>query len=47
MALKDVTTPLQMVSLVCLIGGIVLILVSIIYPRLKQTKTKQTAPAAS
>ena len=47
MALKDVTAPLQMVSLVCLIGGIVLILVSIVYPRLKKTKTKQTTPAVS
>jgi hypothetical protein len=47
MALKDVTTPLQMVSLVCLIGGIVLILISFIYPRLKKTKTKQTTPAVS
>ena len=37
--LNDVLSPLRLVSLVCLIGGILLIATSLIYPRLKQAKT--------
>ena len=36
--LNDVLSPLRLVSLVCLIGGFVLIVVSMIYPRLKPAK---------
>ena len=37
--LNDVTSPLQIVSLICLIGGILLIAASFVYPRLKPAKT--------
>jgi hypothetical protein len=40
MILRDFTSPLQTISLVCLIGGIVLLVVSIIYPRLKPAKAE-------
>jgi hypothetical protein len=36
--LNDALSPLRIVSLVCLIGGILLIATSLIYPRLKQPK---------
>ena len=36
--LNDFLTPLRIVSLVCLIGGILLIATSLIYPRLKKPK---------
>ncbi|MGP8079607.1 MAG: hypothetical protein ACLPVI_03755 [Dehalococcoidales bacterium] len=39
--LNDVTSPLQIISLVCLIGGIVLLVASFVYPRLKKEKTTQ------
>ena len=38
--LNDVLSPLRFVSLVCLIGGILLITTSLIYPRLKPAKTE-------
>jgi hypothetical protein len=38
--LNDVLSPLRLVSLVCLIGGFVLIVVSLIYTRLKPAKTE-------
>jgi hypothetical protein len=41
MILRDFTSPLQTISLVCLIGGIVLLVVSIIYPRLKPAKAAE------
>jgi len=41
MALKDFTSPLQTISLVCLIAGIVLLAVSIIYPKLKPAKAAE------
>jgi hypothetical protein len=37
--LKDITSPLQTVSLICLVGGILLIVASFVYPRLKPAKT--------
>jgi hypothetical protein len=40
MILRDFTSPLQTISLVCLIGGIVLLVVSIIYPKLKPAKAE-------
>jgi heme/copper-type cytochrome/quinol oxidase subunit 3 len=36
--LNDVISPLRLVSLICLIGGILLIATSLIYPRLKSSK---------
>jgi hypothetical protein len=41
MILRDFTSPLQTISLVCLIGGIVLLVVSIIYPKLKSAKSTE------
>jgi hypothetical protein len=38
--LNDVTSPLRFVSLVCLIGGFLLIVTSFVYPRLKRSKTE-------
>ena len=37
--LNDALSPLRIVSLVCLVGGILLTATSLIYPRLKPTKT--------
>jgi hypothetical protein len=45
--LDGITSPLQIVSLVCLISGIVLIIVSIVYPKLKPAKTAQETPPAT
>jgi hypothetical protein len=39
--LNGVISPLQIVSLVCLIAGIVLIIAFFVYPRLKKAKTVQ------
>ena len=36
--LNDVTSPLRFVSLVCLIGGFLMIVTSFVYPRLKRSK---------
>ena len=40
MILRDFTSPLQTISLVCLIGGIVLLVVSSIFPKLKPAKAE-------
>jgi hypothetical protein len=46
--LNDVLSPLQIFSLVCLIGGLIAIIISFIYPKLKPAKTDQaTLPAAN
>ena len=37
--LNDVISPLQTVSLVCLVGGILLIVASFVYQRLRPAKT--------
>jgi hypothetical protein len=37
--LNDIISPLQTFSLVCLVGGILLIVASFVYPRLKPAKT--------
>ena len=38
--LRDITSPVQMLSLICLTGGILLIAVSFVYPRIKPAKTE-------
>jgi hypothetical protein len=38
--LNDVTSPLQIISLICLIGGILLIAASFVYPRMRPAKTE-------
>jgi hypothetical protein len=46
--LNDVLSPLKLVSLVCLIGGVILIVVSIVYPKLRPAKTEPpVSPSAS
>jgi hypothetical protein len=41
MLLKNATSPLQIFSLICLIGGILLIVASFVYPRLRTPKANQ------
>jgi heme/copper-type cytochrome/quinol oxidase subunit 2 len=36
--LNDITSPLQTVSIIALVVGVLLIIVSFVYPRAKQTK---------
>jgi hypothetical protein len=38
--LRDITSPIQILSLICLIGGILLIAASFVYPRMKPAKTE-------
>jgi hypothetical protein len=38
--LNDVISPLQTISLVCLIGGVLLIITSFVYPRFRTEKTE-------
>jgi hypothetical protein len=45
--LNDVLSPLRFLSLACLIGGIILIVVSIVYPKPKPAKTEQATPPAA
>jgi hypothetical protein len=41
MLVNDFTSPLQTISLVCLIVGVVLVVVAIVYPRLRKAKAAQ------
>jgi hypothetical protein len=38
--LRDITSPIQILSLICLTGGILLIAASFVYPRMKPAKTE-------
>ena len=45
--LNDVLSPLQILSVVCLIVGLIAIIMSFVYPKLKPAKTDQTTPPAA
>ncbi len=45
--MKHLTSPLLMVSIVCLIGGIVLIVVSVVYPKMKAKRIDTQPPVAT